>query len=219
MSIESIKKRAKNGTLEVEHLLKEASYPNDAFATALDALSAELQWSCDGELENGNLQVPLATWSKVVATYCRGGFNGLVRLAAEPEAAGFVIGLLEEIRTNESLDALLMAFKKNLSNPCCDGDTSHRIASALNSMLSFKPMVAATPDQAIALRAFLCALYTCCESEAQRATALLALRGVGDESSAEFAASKSLRSPWHEVPEVVSKHIRKRLRTAAMPNC
>lgn len=219
MSIESIRKRARNNTLEVEHLLKEASHPNDAFATAIDELSAELRWPFAGELHNGNPQVPLATWSKVVSTYCRGGFDGLVRLAAEPQSANFVIGLLEEIKTSESLAALLLAFKENVSSPCRDVDTSCRIARALDLMLSFKPIVAATPDQAIALRSFLYALCACAESEAQRATALLALRGVGDESSAEFAASKSLRSPWHEVPQVVSKHIRKRMRAAAMPDC
>lgn len=212
MGIESIKKRAKNGTLEVEHLLKDATYPNDALAMALDELSAELQWSFAGSFDNGNLLVPLGTWAKVVSTYCRDGFDGLIRLAAEPKSATFVIGLLEEITTKESLDALLLAFKKNLSNPCSDVDTSYRVASAVNLMLSFKPIVAAAPDQAIELRAFLHAFYTCSEKEAQRATALLALRGVGDESSAEFAASKSLSSPWHEVPKIVSKHIRKRLR-------
>ncbi|MTW11611.1 hypothetical protein GM658_13480 [Pseudoduganella eburnea] len=214
MSIESIKRRARDGTLEVEHLLKDAIHPNDALAMALDALSAEMQWPFASALDTGDRQVPLATWAKVVSTYCRDGFNGLIHLAGEPKLANFVIGLLEEIKKKESFDALLLAFKENVSNPCCDVDTSYRIAGAVNQMLSFKPIVEAAPHQAIELRAFLCALYACSGSEAQRATALLALRAIGDESSAEFAASKSLDSPWHEVPKIVSKHIRKRLLTA-----
>ena len=214
MSIESIKNRARKGTLEVEHLLKEAANPGEALATALDALSAELQWSSAGTLENGNRVVPLATWAKVVSTYCRDGFDGLIGLAAEPGLANFVIGLLEESEKNAALDALLLAFKKNFSEPCCDIETSVRIASALNLMLSLKPAIVADNDQAFELRAFLGALYTCCASDAQRAIALLALRGIGDESSAEFSASQTLGSPWEDVPNTVSKQIKKRLRSA-----
>ncbi|WP_288380955.1 hypothetical protein [uncultured Massilia sp.] len=214
MSIESITRRARKETLEVEHLLKEASYPNDALATALDELSAALQWSFTGTLDNGTRVVPLATWAKVVSSYCREGFDGLIRLAAEPGMANFVIGLLEEIMEKESLNALLLAFRENLDMPCRDVDLSCRIAGAVNSLLSFTPAVAVDTDQAVALRAFLYALYPCSGSDAQRATALLALRGIGDEGSAEFAASKSLAYPWQDVPKKVSKHIRKRLSPA-----
>jgi hypothetical protein len=215
MSIVSIKTRARNGTLEVEHILKEATHPNDALAIALDELSEELQWPyAAAPLADGSLAVPLATWAKVVSTYCREGFEGLNSLATEPGLANFVIGLLEEIKKKEALDALLLAFTGNLNKPCSDLDRSCRIASAVNLMLSFKTSVAADTEQAVELRAFLCSLYACSESDAQRAIALLALRGIGDESSAEFAASKALARPWQDVPRIVDKHIRKRLRAA-----
>lgn len=215
MSIVSIKKRARKGTLEVEHLLREAIHPNYALAIALDELSEELQWShAAAPLDDGSLAVPLATWAKVVSTYCREGFEGLNRLATEPGLANFVIGVLEEIKKKESLDALLLAFRENLNQPCSDLDRSCRIASAVNLMLSFKPSVTADTEQTIELRAFLHALYTCSESDAQRAIALLALRGIGDERSAEFAAAKALAWPWHDVPKIVSKNIIKRLRAA-----
>jgi hypothetical protein len=108
MSIVSIKKRARADTLEVEHLLKEASHPNEALAAALDELSAELQWPVVGTCANGNLLVPLATWAKVVSTYCRDGFHGLMLLSDEPSLAGFVIGMLEELKTKEAFDTLLL---------------------------------------------------------------------------------------------------------------
>lgn len=218
MNIQSIKNRARKGTLEVEHLLQGATYPNDALAMALGDLSTTLQWSSADTLENGNRAVPLATWAKVVSSYCRDGFNGLIRLAAEPGLASFVIGLLEEIKNKESLDTLLLAFEKNVREPCRDVETSSRIARAVNAMLGIEPVVVADSDQAIELRAFLCALYNCSRSDAQRAVALLALRGIGDGSSAEFAVSQSLGTPWHEVPATVSRHIRKRLRAAAGMN-
>jgi hypothetical protein len=215
MSIVSIKKRARADTLEVEHLLKEASHPNEALATVLDELSAELQWPVAGTRANGNLLVPLATWAKVVSTYCRDGFRGLICLSDDPSLGGFIIGLLEELKTKEAFDTLLLAYDECLREPCRDIGTSLRLANAVNLMLSFKSDVVADAAQTVRLRTFLYGLYTCAESDAQRASALAALRGVGDEDSAEFAASKSLSWPWHDLPRTVVKHIKARLRAAA----
>lgn len=218
MSIVSIKRRARTGTLEVEHLLKEAAHPSYALANTLDELSAKLQWSFSGVLDNGDLVVPLATWAKVVSTYYREGFFGLIRISDEQDLAGFIIGLLEELKTKEALDTLLLAYKKYLSESGRDIDLSLRIASAVNLMLSFKPTFSPNHVQVVELQAFLCALYTCCEDDAQRAIALLALRGVGDEGSAVFAASKVLMSPWHDVPKIVGRHIRARFRAIPVLN-
>jgi hypothetical protein len=215
MSITSIKKRARAGTLDVEHLLKEAIHPGDALADALDALSVELEWGAAVLSEQANPVVPLGAWAKVVSVYCREGYRGLVRLSDDACLATFVIGLLEELKTEDALDALCMAFHGPIGAPCRDNKISLRIASALNLMLSFKPALAVDSIRAAALRAFLCTLYGCADSEAQRATALLALRGIGDESSAGFAVSKRLRSPWQDVPRLVAKHIRKRLAAEA----
>lgn len=218
MSIASIKKRARADTLEVEHLLNEASHPNEALATALDELSAELQWPVADTRANGNLLVPLATWAKVVSTYCRDGFHGLIRLSDEPSLTGFIIGLLEELKTKEAFNTLLLAYEECLREPCRDIGTSVRLATAVNLMLGFKSDFVPDAAQAVRLRAFLYGLYSCSETDAQRAGALAALRGVGDEDSAEFAASKSLSWPWHDVPKVVGKHIRTRLRATARIN-
>ncbi|UTY59560.1 hypothetical protein [Massilia sp. erpn] len=215
MSIISIKKRARAGTLEVEHLLKEAKYPDEALAATLDELSAELQWHTFGVQENETLYVPLATWAKVVSTYCREGFDGLIRLSAELELTTFVLALFEELRTKEALSALMKAFGNYISEPCRDSEMSSRIAATLNLMLSFKPSADADASQAAELRSFLRALYSCTQDDHQRALALLALRGIGDEGSAEFALAQRLSDPWHETPKLIAKHIRKRLRAAA----
>ena len=215
MSITSIKKRARAGTLDVEHLLKEAIHPSSALADAIDALSVELGWRDAGVSEHGNPIVPMSTWAKVVSIYCREGYGGLIRISDDASLAPFVIGLLEELKTAEALDALCLAFKRHLDEPCQGGKIAFRIASALNLMLSFKPALAVDSIRAAALRTFLCTLYGCADSEAQRATALLALRGIGDENNAGFAVSKRLRSPWQDVPRLVAKHIRKCLAAEA----
>ncbi len=211
MSITSIKKRAKAGTLEVEHLLKEAKYPDEALAMALDELSAELQWHASGVQEKGGLHVPLATWAQVVSTYCREGFDGLIRLSSEPGLATFVLALFEELKTKDALSALMKAFGNYISEPCRDCGMSSNIAATLNLMLSFKPGADADASQAAQLRAFLRTLHSCTQDDHQRALALLALRGIGDEESAEFALAQHLRDPWQETPKLVAKHIRKRL--------
>ncbi len=215
MSIKSITARAREGTLEVEHLLKEARHPDAALADALDALRTELQWSSSGALEDGRRVVPLAAWARVVSAYARDGHPGLLALSADPGLADFVIGLLEELKTKEALDTLLLAFHAQLGAPERDVARASRIASALNLMLTFKPAVAVEPLQAQRLRTFLHALYACAESEAQRAGALLALRGVGDEHSAGFAMAQRLEQPWQDVPGIVARHIRKAGRAAS----
>ncbi|MBB3122079.1 hypothetical protein [Pseudoduganella violacea] len=208
MSITSIKKRARAGTLEVEHLLKEANYPDETLAAALEELSTELQWHTFDAQKNEPLYVPLATWAKVVSTYCREGFDGLIRLCAEPELPTFVLALFEELRTKEALDALMTAFGSYISEPCRDCEMSARLAATLNLMLSFKPSADADASQAAELRAFLRSLYSGARDDHQRSLALLALRGIGDEDSAKFALAQSLDDPWQEVPKLVAKHIR-----------
>lgn len=215
MSITSIKKRARAGTLEVEHLLKETKYPDAALAAALEELSAEMQWHTAGLQEDGSLYVPLATWTKVVVAYCREGCDGLIRLSSEPDLADFILAVFVELRSNEALSALMLAFKDCLGEPCRDCDISSRIAAALNLMLSFKPNANADIAQAAELQSFLLGLYTCAEDDHQRALALLALRGIGDEASAEFAHAQRLSDNWQDTPKLVAKHIKKRLRACA----
>ncbi len=215
MSIKSITARARAGTLEVEHLLKEARYPDAALADALDALAVELGWPSVAGTGDGKLVVPLAAWAQVVAAYARDGYPGLLALAADPALADFVIGLLEESKTSEALDTLMRAFPDQLETPGQDGARAARIAAALNLMLSFKPAVPVAPAQAGRLRAFLHALHACAETDAQRAGALLALRGVGDEHSADFAMAQRLAPPWRDVPALVARHIKKARRKAS----
>ena len=214
MSITSITARARAGRLEVEHLLKEARHPDPALADALDALSAALHWYSSGVLEDGSRVVPLAAWARVVSMYAREGHPGLLALATEPGLADFVIGLLEELKTKEALDTLLLAFHAQLDAPERDVACAARIATALNLMLSFKRAIPVEPAQAARLRTFLHALYACAENDAQRASALLALRGVGDEHSAGFAMAQRLQEPWQDVPTIVARHIRKARRNA-----
>lgn len=215
MNIKSITARARAGSLEVEHLLKEARYPDAALADALDALTAEQAWPSVADTGDGKLVVPLAAWAQVVAAYARDGYPGLLALAADPALADFVIGLLEELKTREALNTLMQAFGDQLDSPEQDMARAARIAAALNLMLSFKPAVPVEPAQAGRLRAFLHALHACAESDAQRAGALLALRGVGDEHSADFAMAQRMAPPWQDVPGLVARHIKKARRNAA----
>lgn len=88
MSIASLKKRARAETLEVEHLLKEATFPNVALANTLDELSAELQWSASGTLDDGtflhdkDMGAPADTLECFFSFWQRGGLG-----QAELEAA------------------------------------------------------------------------------------------------------------------------------------
>jgi len=53
MSLASLEKRARVGTLDVEHLLKEVDRPHAALADLLDRLTEELGWSFSSLLTKG----------------------------------------------------------------------------------------------------------------------------------------------------------------------
>ena len=212
MSLASIRKRALNGTLEVEHLLAEAKVADPGLPALLSELSAQLNWSPTQLLPDGARAVPLGSWAKVVSAYVEGGFQDLLPLVASAATAPLVLGLLEELKTAESLSFLLDAYAINLRKPARDLNLSFRVASALNLMLSFKPAAAYVRSQAASIQEFLILLHGIARNEAERALALLALRGVGNAEAIFFVKSVSpLESPWAEVPGTVVRSINKRL--------
>lgn len=212
MSLQPIRKRALAGSLEVEHLLREAKLGTPGLGPLLLQLSEQLGWSL-AELEpDGSRQVPLAAWATVIAAYSNAGFPGLQSLASDSALATFVVGLAEELKTAKSLAFLLQAFASAIARPERDLEVSFRLAQALNLMLSFKPAAPVKEDQAEVIQLFLFRLHQLARTEAEAAVALLALRGVGSADATAFVrASARLAPPWAEVQETVLRAIHKRL--------
>ncbi len=112
-----------------------------------------------------------------------------MRIAEEqPETAEFCICVLEEVRTPESVSALLAIGGAVIDRPGTDVQLAVRVADGFNRLLSYKgsPEIDSACERRV--REFLHRLLALELPIAQRALAVCALRSVGDEASADFIA-------------------------------
>lgn len=206
MNIGDLKRKARRGTLEVEHLLQAAVARVPNLATELNQLTVEHEWKTAEEVESTR-EVPFATWAAVAGAYADGGLEGLHAL--RESSATFCIALLEEIGSKEAVEALL-AWWPDLET----SERAWRIASALNLILSFKGAPNIAEDQRCSVRQLSYRLYPVARTEVERATALLLLRGVGDEQSLTFVSqAQEFEGAWAETKRAVTTAIRRRLRS------
>ena len=218
MKIATLRKKARDGSLEVEDLLKAAVERQPGLREALEALAAELGWSMTGQGSDGTRVVPLAAWARVAGAYAEGGFAALEPLVHTRETAELVPGLLEEIRQPETLSFLLATYR-----PWMEGapptPESHalrfRLVSVLNQLLSFKPLVAIDEATRQTVQTFLLASFPHAATDSQTAHIMAALRGVGDEHAiAALTALPDLPPPWDAMRTIALKAIKKRQKSA-----
>lgn len=213
MSLAALRSRARQQTLEVEHLLSAAKRRIPGLEAALDEMSARHGWSERNRLADGTRVVPLARWARVAGRYASGGIAALAPLAAKPADACFVISLLESLHSPEAVDALATLFPLVIADPAHAPRTAWQLAEACNLLLSTpKSVVVATAAQAGWIRRFLAACLGIARNDRDRATVAYALRGVGDASSlALVAAMPPLSYPWDTALALVSRVLRRRI--------
>ncbi len=209
----TLSRKATDGRLEVEDLLRVAVTGGAADVPFLRSLEARCGWSYTGKKGRGRV-VPLGRWSEVVCRFLEGGCNGLVRLSREStEAPEFCLSVLESVRTPESVAAVAEIAGQVLDRPQSDVRLATRLAEGFNRLLSGKGGPAVGADVERRIREFLHRLLALDLTEAQRASAVCALRGVGDEESlAVIAAQPPLRGCWAGVETAAARAIRLRLR-------
>jgi hypothetical protein len=216
MNITTLRKKAHEGSLEVEDLMQAAVERQPGLSDELARLAATYGWQAQGLQSDDTRVVPLAKWAEVASTYASGGFEGLRSLAQEPEDIPFVLGLAEQIKTNDSLAFILEICNLHLKNSGSE-ELAFRIASAFNLLLSFKQAAPVTTAQAETIQKFLIDVYPSMQSEARRATVLLALRGVGDQNAIRLVESASdFKEPWGDTKTAVLRAIRKRIKANAL---
>lgn len=217
MNIATLRKKARDGSLEVEHLLQAAAERQPGLADELERLTVEQQWSAKGILPDGSRVVPFAKWAEVAAEYSANDFDGLRELLTKSENAPFVFGLLEHLPTSASISIALEAAEGYLADLVSHREAAFHLASALNLLRSFKRAAPVTAVQARNAQVFLLTLYAHAKTEVERATVLLALRGVGDADALQFVESaEDFAAPWSTTKEVVLRAIRKRIKTDAL---
>lgn len=204
----TLTRKAADNSLEVEHLLKVSTIGDATDAALLRTLKAKHSWSDTG-WEGRRRVVPFGRWAEVVCRFLEQGCDGLVRMAGESaDAAGFCVGVLEEVKTPESVVALL-AVASAVKGP----KDRVRLADAFNQLLSFKGGVTLSPTVEREVRDFLHGLLGEGLAESQRASVVCALRGVGDEESLALIADLPLfKGSYAGLEAAATRQIKQRLR-------
>lgn len=217
MNIATLRKKARNGSLEVEHLLRAAADRLPDLSDELARLTMELHWQVQSLQPDGTRVVPFAKWAEVAAAYSDDEFDGLRVLLRDPKNVPFVLGLVEELRTSASASFALELANRYFTDLANFEEAAFRLARAFNLLLSFKQAPLVTAVQAGCIQNFLCNLYPYAKTEADRALVLLALRGVGDFNAIQFVASTEVfAEPWAATKEAVLRAIRKRVKANAL---
>jgi hypothetical protein len=211
MEIETVKRMAKRGTLEVEHLFRLLKSPSPELASDLEALAVELDWKSGPQFP----AVPFGDWVTVIAAYCRNGYSGLVTSAADPSRFDFVIGLLETLSTLEALHTLELILKEQGAVIAADPLKARKLAGAINIVGISLDKISANPQakNIEVLRKFLNDQVVTQSDEAGRGLAICALRFFGDSGSlAIIMSAPPMPEVWESARTVAIRSIRKRLR-------
>jgi hypothetical protein len=146
----------------------------------------------------------------VAGAYAQGGLAALHVL--RDQHPSFCIGLLEEVRSEAAVEALLTWWPQAISTPNGTPDLAWKIATALNRILSFKGAPEIAEASCNSVRQFAYALYSVAAAEPQRALALLLLRGVGDEQSLVLVSqANEFEGAWAGTKRSVAEAIRRRI--------
>jgi hypothetical protein len=213
----TLSRKAADNSLEVEHLLKVAELGDATDAPFLRALKAEHGWSDTGR-EGRKRVVPFGRWADTVGRFLEDGYPGLVQGAKDSgEAADFCVSVLEAVKTAASVSAMLAIGRPVIERPAADLELAVRLADGFNRLLSFKGAPAIAPAAEGEVREFLHRLLAAKLSEAQRASVVCALRGVGNAESATLIGSLlPLRGSWAGLEQTAIRQIRQRLRRAKL---
>ena len=214
MNIENLRRKARDGSLEVEHLLEAAAKGLPGLSEELARLTEEQHWQSHRLQSDGSRVVPLRKWAQVVAAYSSDGFEGLRALATRREDAPFVLGLIETLRTPASVSFALELADHYLANMVVFEEAALCLARSFNLLLSFKDAPTITSLQAEDVQRFLFKIYPYADSQGVKAVVLLALRGVGDREALKFVESvDNFAEPWAGTKDIVIRTIWKRIKS------
>ena len=160
-------------------------------------------------------KVPLKTWSLVVIAYLESSYAGLEKYVYSDdgeysETAHFVLSVLDDINSKDTVKSLISIFYKVIQDPSVDRYLSNKVAITINRLLSFKPYLCIDVEEKEILRDFLVkylSLYG--DDYKDRASAFCALRGVGDLESIDIIKSyPKLKEPYKGLENMVIKVIK-----------
>ncbi|MBK9029781.1 MAG: hypothetical protein IPL61_00305 [Myxococcales bacterium] len=202
----TLRRKTVTRDVEVEDLLEVARLGSRADAAGLRALAAEHRWS-RGRGGHGR-RPPLGRWADVVCAFLERGAPGLDAMRRRPGGLAFCCGLLARVQTPASVAWLARAGARAATRA-----DARAIADALNLICSFKAAPVLPPAAAALARRFLHRQLTRDPSPHARASAICALRGIGDHTSLPLiAAAPPLPAIYRGVDRLAVRAITKRSR-------
>jgi hypothetical protein len=207
----TLRKKAADNLLEVEHLLRVAALGDAGDVRFLRELEREFEWP-----HKGKMIVPLGLWNDAVCCFLEDGYDGIVRLATAEKTRAryleFCIAVLEELATRDSVDALVKIGGRVLRSPEEDLSLSLLVTNALNMVLSFDKAPGINAETTSTIRQFLHEMLRLDLDEDQRASVVCALRGVGNEESVLLIQQlPAFKDPYAGTKASAVRAIRKRL--------
>jgi hypothetical protein len=213
MDLYEIQRKAKDGSLEVEDLIQAAKTRGFGLGDALRQLSKELNWSMESNLSNGSQVVPLSRWAVLISAYADGGFSALEKYSGDNEFRAFVVGLIIEINSPESICALFELFHNEMSGLVPSCEFTFVIVEAVNYLFSVKMSPRSSSEQRTLAAQFLNRVFPHARTNLERAMVMYAMRGCGDGESLRLLADASEpEAPYMGARSMAIRCIKRRLR-------
>jgi hypothetical protein len=205
---------ADGNAIDPEHLLAFVPTGRADLADGIQSLAEKHQWSREPG-GHGKLP-PMGLWADAVACALQRGAAGLTTAALDHSRTlvdrEIHLKTLGEFHSAEAATELI-GIGERLDRAPAGEALRKAVISTLNSILSFPPPVRLEPVVEARGRKIVEERLRSALGDAEFATALCALRGLGDESSLALVRSLGpLPPPWDDVPSVVTKAIRERLK-------
>ncbi|WP_447778576.1 hypothetical protein [Variovorax boronicumulans] len=218
--------------MSVEDMIRFALIHGPEAAEEIERLCAQHGWLNEGLLEDGTRVVPFARWAQVCAALGRGGVGALRPMLADPELETFAIAVLEDVRSADSVEALLgFCASADWQSP----NATHadwKALAALNLLLSFDDAVKIEKSVMDDLLRAVVRAFDVTQVPFLKSLCLMAVRGAPTEAAlawvlqleapveveaARANALKSLKrrsSPKHKTPDAAQKRQVQRKRAA-----
>ncbi len=210
--VATLKRKAADKSLEVEHLLKVARIADASTVPLLTELSAKHHWSYTG-WEGDTRVVPFAKWVEAVSIYLTGGCDGLVSYAQRRSDDSWYFGLsvLGSLRTPVALLAITELADLVRDHIAERTDDAQKVVYTVNNTIAGKDAPAMSDAVRVRLRDFLHAVLSSSLAEVWIASAIVALGKVGDSSSLHLIENvRPLGELWEEAPKRATREIKKR---------
>ncbi|QKW57495.1 hypothetical protein [Stenotrophomonas sp. NA06056] len=201
------------GAVEVEDLIGFVLEHGVEGAAEIERLCALHGWREAFQYnDDGTHFAPMAPWAKACAAFGYGGIAAMLPLLDQQRMATYVIGVLEEVRSEDSVAALL-AF-------CGQADFSQddptsapwRALGALNMLLSFDRGVAVSADIQQALLQRVQRAWGQAPTPPRQCLALYAVRGAHVADALDWVQSLVLEdAELLAARKAVLKHLRGRI--------